>query len=72
MKMPLFLIDRGDISVFSSSQHLLGHVELPDISDYLVLDAVGYQFELQTVIGREDMIFDVNQICLVELDGMSP
>lgn len=72
MKMPLFLIDRGDISIFSSSQDLLGYVESPDISDYLVFDAVGCQLELQSVIGRGDMIFDVNKVCLVEMDGMSP
>lgn len=70
MKVPLLLVDHGDISVFSSNQDLEKYAESPDIAGYSAFDAAGYQLDLQSVMGRIDTVVDVNPVRLVEVGGV--
>lgn len=65
MKTPLFLIDSGDVSAFSSSQDLEKYIESPDIGGYLVFDASGLKLELQLAQKRVGMIVDIDRVRLV-------
>lgn len=70
MKQPIFLIDHGDISAFSSPEDLEMYVESPDIADYLVFDAAGRQLELHSITGRRGSVVDIDSVRLVAVFGM--
>jgi hypothetical protein len=50
MKLPIFLYDNGDISIFQSVVHAENYIESPDILDneYIVFDADGIPLKLST------------------------
>lgn len=70
MKLPLFLFDGGDLSIFEKAEDLERYVESPDVDGYEVFDASGARFGFDVPSGHKGGWIEVTNGRLVPMpDG---